>query len=322
MLRFLLVNVLLLLLNHQTLAQPQLATYRVWFGLTTQSPRQVVLRRWQQGGLNMYLTVDPQTLETAVVSLPDKQVIPLSWPALEQEMTQTPYLRAVRTEKARDQRLQDAGIDRSDTTESGFSLTIDLCPSGKPLVRSVFRQLIRSFETAEKPIPVTIAITGLWMEKHGADLAYLKNLVNRGDLRITWVNHSYHHRYDPVLPLAKNFLLESGTDLRQEVLLNEQAMLLQELTPSVFFRFPGLVSDKAVFDQVLGLGLLSIGSDAWLAKNQQPRRGSLVLIHGNGNEPVGIADFMRLIREHDPAIRAKTWLLFELPQSIANTERH
>ncbi|AKD58588.1 polysaccharide deacetylase [Spirosoma radiotolerans] len=296
----------------------QLTAYRVFFGITNQPPRQVVLRQWRQDGQTHYLTLNPKTLETALVNLPENQVKALAWPATLQTVIETPYGRALRLEQQRDTHLQDAGIERTDTTERGFSLTIDLCPSTKPLTRSVFEQLIRAFEPEEKPIPVTITITGLWMENHAQDLAYLKDLVSRGDLAITWVNHSFHHRYNPQLPLAINFMLEASTNISDEVLLNEQAMLRNGLKPSIFFRFPGLVSDKGVFDRILAFGLLPIGSDAWLAKNQQPRQGSLVLIHANGNEPVGIADFITLIRNKSSFIRNKTWLLYDLPESVAS----
>ncbi|MFD2936484.1 polysaccharide deacetylase family protein [Spirosoma flavum] len=295
----------------------QVTSYRVFFGLTTQQPRRIVLRQWQQTAQTRYLILNPQTLETAVVSLSATQVRPLPWSAVMQQVAQTPYMRALKLEQQRDYNLQDAGIERADTTERGFSLTIDLCPSIKPLTRSVFEQLIEAFEPEEKPIPVTITITGLWMENHPQDLAYLKSLVSRGDLAITWVNHSFHHRYNPQLPLPINFLLEAATNLNDEVILNEQAMLKNGLTPSVFFRFPGLVSDKAVFDRILAFGLLPIGSDAWLAKNQQPKQGSLVLIHANGNEPLGITDFINLIRAKSSFIRNKTWLLYDLPTSVA-----
>lgn len=155
------------------------------------------------------------------------------------------------------------------------------------------------------------------MANHPADLAYLKSLVSRGDLAVTWVNHSYHHCYDPARPLWADFLLESGTNVASEVLLNEQAMLQNGLRPSVFFRFPGLVSSRAVFDEVLSFGLLHIGSDAWLAKGQRPKPGSFVLIHANGNEPVGIVDFVTLVRQHADSIRHKNWLLYQLPASMA-----
>ena len=316
--RFLSVIGLVLVLSFDTFGQ--LAGYRVFFGFTTHKPQQVVLRRWQQDTQTRYLVLNPQTLETSVEALLPDGVKELPWPAILQQLAKTPYERALRSEQQRDINLQDAGIERADTTERGFSLTIDLCPSTKPLTRSVFEQLIRAFEPEEKPIPVTITITGLWMEKHPDDLTYLKNLVSRGELDITWVNHTYHHRYDPRLPLSENFLLEANTNLTDEVLLNEQAMLQHGLTPSVFFRFPGLVSDKAVFDRILAFGLLPIGSDAWLAKNQQPKQGSLVLIHANGNEPLGISDFIKLIRQKSTSIENKTWLLYDLPTSLVKEE--
>jgi len=43
------------------------------------------------------------------------------------------------------------------------------------------------------------------------------------------------------------------------------------------------------------------------------------LIHANGNEPLGIADFIQLIRQHSGAIRNKQWLLYQLPTSIVDT---
>ena len=65
-------------------------------------------------------------------------------------------------------------------------------------------------------------------------------------------------------------------------------MLSAGLEPSVFFRFPGLVSRPDVFEKVVALGLVPLGSDAWLAKSRQPpAEGSIVLVHANGNEPLG-----------------------------------
>lgn len=301
-------------------ALAQLSGYTVFYGVTTQKPTQVSLRKWVFQGRSMYLLVNPQTMNTSVAALPDNAVRRATPASLQQQFGRTAYVKALAVEKARDSNLQDAGIERADTTERGFSLTIDLCPSTKPLTRSVFENLIAAFGAEEKPIPVTITVSGLWMNSHQDDLAYLKSLSARGDLDITWVNHSYHHRFDPKRPLPVNFLLEPNTDIAGEVLLNEQTMLQNGLVPSVFFRFPGLVSDKLVFDRILDFGLLPIGSDAWLAKGQQPKQGSLVLIHANGNEPVGINDFIQLIRQKSASIRNKQWLLYELPASVVKSE--
>ena len=132
-------------------ASAQLTAYRVFFGITTRPPQQVILRQWHQAGQTRYLTLNPQTLETAIANLPANQVKALPWPATLQAVSQTPYGRALRMEQQRDAHLQDAGIERTDTTERGFSLTIDLCPSTKPLTRSVFEQLIGLLSRKRNP---------------------------------------------------------------------------------------------------------------------------------------------------------------------------
>ena len=95
-------------------------------------------------------------------------------------------------------------------------------------------------------------------------------------------------------------------------------MLEQGLIPSVFFRFPGLVSDNKVVGLVTDYGLIPIGSDAWLAKGQSATSGSIVLIHGNGNEPVGVSDFIRLLKNEKNAVLEKQWLLYDLSNSIGS----
>ena len=65
--------------------------------------------------------------------------------------------------------------------------------------------------------------------------------------------------------------------------------------PSVFFRFPGLVSNRVLFGGVAGFGLITLGSDAWLGKKQWPVAGSIILVHANGREPVGIKRFLWLL---------------------------
>jgi hypothetical protein len=63
-------------------------------------------------------------------------------------------------------------------------------------------------------------------------------------------------------------------------------------------------------------GLIPIGSDAWLAKGQPVHAGSIVLIHGNGNEPIGIEDFLRLLQTEKSSVMNKEWLLYDLRESV------
>ena len=72
-------------------------------------------------------------------------------------------------------------------------------------------------------------------------------------------------------------------------------MLEHGLVPSIFFRFPGLISDREIVDEILAWGVVPIGSDAWLAIGQRPSQGSVILVHRNGNEPQGIRLFEKLL---------------------------
>jgi hypothetical protein len=81
-----------------------------------------------------------------------------------------------------------------------------------------------------------------------------------------------------------------------------------------------LVSDKEIFKQINGFGLIPIGSDAWLGKNQWPKNGSIILLHANGNEPIGIERFFKLLNEEKNNIRKRQWLLYDLRESIEDFE--
>ncbi len=84
-------------------------------------------------------------------------------------------------------------------------------------------------------------------------------------------------------------------NLDTEILLTEQYLLEHDQTPSVFFRFPGLISNSMLLDQIKKYGLIPLGADAWLAKDEEVHPGSIVLVHGNGNEHSGIKLVMPLV---------------------------
>lgn len=280
------------------------------------SPR-VVLRRFEQGGQQLALVVDPATLNTEIAPLARLPAGCSPWAAVRAALAGTRYEQALADAERNQTGLQDAGIVHALPRGNGVVLTVDLCPSRRPLDRSLFEAVIGEFGPEERPVPLAVAVTGVWMAEHPDGLAWLLDRVHRGDVAITWIDHTFSHRFDPTTALAHNFLLEPGTDLEAEILRTEQAMLEHGMVPSVFFRFPGLVSSRALFDRVVAHGLVPVGSDAWLAKGQRPTEGSIVLVHGNGNEPIGIEDFLRLLHTERASIRDRDWLLFDLRQSAA-----
>ncbi len=297
---------------------PVITDYHVSFGQQAYAGQlRVVLRRFGLNGQPYCLTVNPQTLDTYVQ--PD--ATPKQPAELLKTLPRTAYTQALHKAEAEAKPLQDAGITHTLPDEKGIVLTIDLCPSHKPLDRVIFTSLMRQLKKLEKPIPLALSVTGVWMREHPDDLAWVKEQQQQGLLKITWINHSFNHRVSPDLPLNENFLLEPGTNLTDEVLKNEVAMLENGLTPSVFFRFPGLISSQSLVDRITAFGLIPVGSDAWLAKGQQPGRGSIVLIHGNGNEPIGVRDFIGLLKKKQADIEHRDWLLYDLRESVSRSEQ-
>lgn len=298
--------------------------YRPFGGLATSRrdrTKLIVLRKFCLGREPRCLVLDPATLRTGIFAAGDLEIESMPREDVLKRLEDTPYSRALRDAATNASATQNAGLTHFLASPPGVVLTVDLCPSRKPMDRGLFEDLVREFGREEKPVPVAVAVTGVWMEEHPADLAYLKGLEKAGGIRVTWIDHSYHHRWNPSLPLDHNFLLEKGTDIGAEVLGTEAAMIERGLTPSVFFRFPGLVSDRDLVLVLASYGLIPVGSDAWLGKNQWPKEGSIVLVHANGNEPIGIKRFLKLIRKERESILSRRWLLLDLRDATVRQER-
>ena len=310
------------------LAGPALAgrvqDYRSETAVATEGPSAgevLALRTFTRDGERLHWLVDPATLATRIVPANRLHLEARAWSALRNATAGTTYGRALADAEANRAPLQGAGLGHVRSSRPGIDLTLDLCPSRHPLDRGLFTALLDDLGREERPVPVAIAVTGAWLREHPADLEWLSSLERGGTLAVTWVNHSDHHRSSPTRPLASNFLLEPGTDVGAEVLGAERAMIEAGLLPSVFFRFPGLVSRPDVFASVVALGLVPLGSDAWLAKMRHPPgEGSIVLVHANGNEPTGVRRFLELLRSERERIQAGSWQLLDLRQSVVDTE--
>lgn len=300
-------------------AQVKISNYQPALGTADYNNQHyILLRSFSLNGSLTYLAVNPQNLNTRTIKTTElSNTTFCSFEQLCIKMEDTPYIKALLRARSQALPMQDAGITHAFPSEKGITLTIDLCPSHKGLDKDIFTSLTGAFKNIERPIPVALSLTGKFLLTHEDDIHWLKGLVSSGQITITWINHTYHHHYSPATPIRHNFLLEPETDLQSELLLLESTMLEQGLMPSVFFRFPGLVSSQQLVNKVTSYGLITIGSDAWLAKGQQAQPGSLVLIHGNGNEPIGVQDFIKLLASETAAVQQKQWLLYDLRTSAA-----
>jgi hypothetical protein len=245
-------------------------------------------RRLRIEGEELLLTVDPETLETTLTRAACWRCEPTS----DEEQAQTRFLQAVRPppDASRPPALVNAGLIHG--KGAGSYVTGDLCPSQKPLDRAFIEEV-----AAQGPgTPLTLAVSGGWIAHHGADFAWLQEKRRSGALAITWADHSYSHPYIPGVKEAQNYMLRPGVDLDREIFETEKLLIAHGETPSVFFRFPGLVSDSALLEKLKERHLVALGADAWLALGPPPRAGSIVLVHPNGNEPGGLQIFSRLLK--------------------------
>jgi hypothetical protein len=101
------------------------------------------------------------------------------------------------------------------------------------------------------------------------------------------------------MTLDKNFVLSKEEHLVKDILDLEITLIKNGVTPSIFFRFPGLVSNKKSIESVKSLSLITIGSNTWLAKKEPIKEGSIILVHGNKNEPLGVDIFLKLLKNNN-----------------------
>ena len=256
----------------------------------------LAIRHMEIDGAAMVLTVDPITLATR---LEREQ----NWSCVDTDDEHQKNTRFVRAIHASDESrvpvldtIANGGLLRG-ATPTGAFITGDLCPSRKPLDRAFLTQL----ETVQTPLPLALALSGTWLIRHHADFHWLQGQVRSGALQIAWVDHSYHHPFARGLPLARNFLLMKGVDPSAEIMSTERVLIANGEVPSVFFRFPGLVSSAALMQVAAEYHLVVVGAAAWLAKSPRVQPGDIVLIHPNGNEPMGLRIFLALLAEKEIA---------------------
>lgn len=244
----------------------------------------VAIRQFSQNGVSMSLVVEANSLKTKIVAQQDLECGQIN----RESFGRTYYSQVLQQAATNKNQMANAGIRRVNREQ--VAVTVDMCPSSKAY-ESRFYDWAESAKAA-----LGVALTAAWGMRHPTELARLKAMAKTTN-DITWINHSYHHRYRAGVSNSQNFLLMDGTNIDAEVLGNEIFMIENGIVPSVYFRFPGLISSDAIVTKILAWGLIPLGSDAWLAKGEAPKAGSIILIHGNGNEPTGITAFFRHLNQ-------------------------
>jgi len=250
-------------------------------------------RRMEIGGDDILLIVDPATLATSLERAQDWSCTDTS----DDAQQDTRFIRATRVSSEpqagaahQPTVITNGGLIHG-TTETGSFITGDLCPSDKPFDRRFLERL----RATEPSPPLALSISGAWLTHHGADFQWLRDGERTGLWKITWVDHSYHHPFVGGVALARNFLLTPGVDMQAEILETERLLIANGATPSVFFRYPGLISNAALMQVTRDDHLIVLGADAWLAKSQPVTPGGVILVHLNGNEPLGLKIFSDLL---------------------------
>jgi hypothetical protein len=276
----------------------------------------VAIRTLTFDGVDARLVVDATSLATSVVS---SEALATARAANTNELDETPYVAALHDHVDATYLGLDGGAFGGDAPDR-FVVTVDMCQSSRAWEQGMFEGLVALGEATGTPIPVGVAMTGRWATAHPRELAKLIAWGASDALRITWIDHSYNH---PVKDARGEytFMTDPSVDLRSEVLRLEVLLLSQRVVVSPFFRFPGLTHNATRLRQLNELGLLALDANAWLAKGERIRDGRMVLLHGNGNEHVGIEMFDDELDTWGPRIRSGTAEIVPVTGVVAGATR-
>lgn len=261
--------------------------------------RVVAIRALTFDGASARLVVDADALTTSLVRASDLERASRVTTATDR-VAESPYLASLADLTRRTRALDHLDDDaRTAGAREPFTLTIDMCQSRKPWEARLFQWAVRLADDTGKAVPIGVAMTGGWAKAYPRELDQLLGWERAGKLQITWINHSATHplHCEDASCRRAAFLTHASVDFRAEVLGLERALLERGQAPSPIFRFPGLMHDATRLAELTRLSLMALDADAWIAKGQPIKPGAVVLVHGNGNEAVGIDMFLRQVNE-------------------------
>lgn len=241
----------------------------------------LITRSFTKNNIEHVLAVDTQTLRTFILRADEVKDTKKPLTVLEE----TRLMKLITSQPIKNLRPE----------VEGYSLTVDLCEKPKKKSSSfeieLFRQLQEVFKQKNEKLYLAVAITKRWATVEKDNFFKIINMKADGEVDITWINHSAYHPVN-----GNKFLTSKNVALESEVLDTEQMLLENGEVPSVFFRFPGLKYNDKLLDALQSFYLIPVDANAWLSKGEHINKGSIVLIHGNGNEHGGVKKFLNFLK--------------------------
>ncbi|MGB7403019.1 MAG: hypothetical protein WA916_10575 [Arcobacter sp.] len=246
----------------------------------------LIIRSYNYKSKSFFLTINLNSLKTSIMTQKEKEKLTKADKSI---LENTNYDILVNKALKNSFPISNAGINDSIKKKPHeMYLTIDMCPSSKKGYEKELFEKFLDLKQVNKKIPIAISITYRWVNGHKKEFL---SLIHNKKLDITWINHSRNHYYDKnEKVLEKNFMLYFKTNLDVEILDVEKMLLLNNQVPSIFFRFPGLISSAKINKRVINeFSLIPLGTSNWLVKSKKVAiDGNIILIHGNLNEHEGI----------------------------------
>jgi peptidoglycan/xylan/chitin deacetylase (PgdA/CDA1 family) len=189
------------------------------------------------------------------------------------------------------------------------ALTIDLCWSNRQYEKDLFSWIA---DQSKSGVAITLFVSGRWLQQHPQEMESLINLGKIKGISLLWGLHSWTH------PKSGRFMNDfAEKEIVEDTLKLELKLLEWGILPTVYYRFPGLIHDEKRISTILEMNLLPIDADAWIAVQSEKHKhggpvqpGSIILVHGNGNEPQGVSKFLKWWQDNPG------WRLIELHELL------
>lgn len=257
-----------------------------------------ILRKFNQNNISKYLVVEDKTYNTFVINSKDIKIKNNFW-KIYNNSEYKEHLDLVYKNRniSKKKYLQNSWLKTwLRKNKNNVYLTVDFCPSSKKWFElDTFNKFMKDWNKN-----IAISITSAWINSHKKDFQKLIDYNNSWKLNITWVNHTKTHKYNFSNNFSSTFILTPWLILNDELLDVEKKLLEKWQVPSIFMRFPWLISNEKIFKETIyKYWLIPLWSDTWLAKWEKIKSNSIILIHWNKNEPKWIKIFNKILDKKD-----------------------